>query len=177
METTANALTNKTLVAEYLSLSSEPAELGQIINYVSGFIERYCNRHFAYDEYTGEVYDDKYFQAKATPLHYDANITVVNNDGSTVTGEIEHATAGIIKLSATINGRVTYTGGYVINWGQNDHTLPQDITGIATRLSARIYEKRLSEGKNNESVEGQSITWSQFLTDDDKTLLDTYVIY
>lgn len=190
METTANALTTTTLVAQHLDLKDEnqaiyePDVLKAIINQVTGLIERYCDRKFLYAQYTEDVYDTDVVQVRALPIDRTAAIQVADKDGNfdNYTGVVEHAQAGVIKLDKRLDyGQVVYTGGYLINFQAvtdiNSHTLPLEITGLATQLCARIYEKRFSEGKSNESVEGQSITWGQFLTADDKALLDTYRVY
>ena len=182
MENQTNPLTTKTIVAEYLDLRdengnpTEPDVLTQIINYVSKYIESYTGRYFVYGQYTQEVYPDEvYLQAKALPIDRDVALQVADESGQydNISAVVEHASAGIIKLARSGVGiKVVYSGGY-----QGDTNVPPDVMGLATRLSARIYEKRLSEGKTNESVEGQSITWGQFITADEKELLDTYRVY
>lgn len=190
METTEKSLTTTTLVAQHLNLKDgngdilEPEVLKIIINQVSGLIERYCNRKFLYSSYTEDIYDTDVVQVHALPIDRTVPVQIADEDGSyeTYTGKIEHSQAGIVKTDKKVSvGQIVYTGGYLIDFSQPNntafHTLPFEITGLATQLSARIYEKRFSEGKSNESVEGQSITWSQFLTSDDKALLDTYLVY
>lgn len=190
METTANALTTTTLIAQHLDIKDEngailePEILKAIINQVTGLIERYCNRKFLYTQYTEDVYDTDVVQVHALPIDRTQAIQVADKDGNydNYIGTVEHSQAGIIKLDKRIDfGQVVYTGGYLINFAQvtdiNSHTLPLEVSGIATQLCARIYEKRFSEGKSNESVEGQSITWGQFMTADDKAVLDTYRVY
>jgi hypothetical protein len=190
METLQNSITKPSLVSEYLELKDEnqnafePAVLGQIINLVTGYIERYCNRHFVYGQFSEEVCDTDIVQCRALPIDRTQALTVYDADGNETalyTAKIEHSSAGIIRLSKIADSaRVEYSGGYTVDWentSSDDHKLPADITGIATRLSARIFEKRFSEGKTNESVEGQSISWASLLTEDDKALLDSYRVY
>lgn len=190
METTEKSLTTTTLVAQHLNLKDEngdilePEVLKLIVNQVSGLIERYCNRSFLHASYTEDIYDTDIVQVHALPIDRSVPVQIADEEGNfgKYTGSIEHSQAGIVKVNKKVDvGRIVYTGGYRIDFSHpNDetlHTLPFEITGLATQLSARVYEKRFSEGKSNESVEGQSISWSQFLTSEDKALLDTYLVY
>jgi hypothetical protein len=45
---------------------------------------------------------------------------------------------------------------------------------IATQLCAKVYDTRFSQGKINESVEGQSVNWTFSLTDEMKVVLSRY---
>jgi hypothetical protein len=59
--------------------------------------------------------------------------------------------------------QVTYTGGYLIDFANEGdptkHTLPADITGVATQVVTKMYNLKSSEGLNSESTEGQSVTY------------------
>jgi len=81
--------------------------------------------------------------------------------------------SGIITCDYAGNFRVKYTAGYLVdfaNVGTPTHTLPSDITDLATQLVASLYEKSGSNVANpintnsnvvvGESVEGQSIQYA-----------------
>lgn len=80
------------------------------------------------------------------------------------------------------NIRVTYQAGYLIDFGNEGdavlHTLPFDITMVATELVAKKFQLRNAQGIANESTEGQSITYARgvegTLSDEQKNILARY---
>ena len=59
--------------------------------------------------------------------------------------------------------QIIYTGGYKIDFANElliaSHTLPFDLTQVATEIVAQSFNLRTSVGISNESTEGQSITY------------------
>jgi hypothetical protein len=53
-------------------------------------------------------------------------------------------------------------------------TVPLDLELIATKLVAKIYNKRKSEGITREQMDAASVDWAGFLQDEDKLILDSY---
>jgi hypothetical protein len=59
--------------------------------------------------------------------------------------------------------RIGYTAGYLIdfdNEGSATHTLPADLSQVATDLVAKLYKFKDNVGMSKVSTEGQSIEWS-----------------
>lgn len=74
--------------------------------------------------------------------------------------------------------RVVYEAGYLIDWNkENDitaHTLPEDISGLATRLVIHMYNTRNNHGRANVSNRDSSQTLVEGLTEIDKRVLYNY---
>ncbi len=76
------------------------------------------------------------------------------------------------------NIRVSYTAGYLIDFAnefdQTKHTLPADLSDLADRLITKSFKRRLSEGRKSESLNGATVTWDDFLKDQDLEVLANY---
>lgn len=77
--------------------------------------------------------------------------------------------------------RVTYTAGYLIDFANEfsaTHTLPFDLTMVATELVAQQLNIRQSQGIASQSTEGQSITFKSdgAMTANQKAILRKYAV-
>ena len=188
-----------------ISVSTYDAVIDTIVNSVTDFIEGYCNRRFLETTYTNEIYDGgepnqvggfrNKIMLKQFPV---SSVTTVEYMSGSYSSPVWNtlsanfwllmAKAGYIQSLAGNfargfqNIRVTYVAGFKIDFTSNateidptKHTLPADITLVATQLAAKAYDKRFSEGKEREIVEGSQIVWLNELTVEQKSVLDGYV--
>jgi hypothetical protein len=96
-----------------------------------------------------------------------------------------YADEGYIQFTASLPAvpkgiQVVYDAGYLIDWANDrtaTHTLPRDLTGLATEMVAGAITKQKSQGVSMMSTEGQSVTFSKNMTDDQKTILGRYQTY
>lgn len=79
--------------------------------------------------------------------------------------------------------RLTYNAGYLIDWtNENDptlHTLPHDLSQVATELTSILYNQRLAQGIVSETTEGQSVSYGtdrQKLDNNHDQVLNKYKI-
>lgn len=75
--------------------------------------------------------------------------------------------------------RVSYTGGYPVNWANpedhNTHWLPGDITSVCENLVVRRFKRRGLAGQSSQSLEGTTITgWRNVLDQEDLDVLGQY---
>lgn len=198
MATVAYALTTRQKVKDFLNIqdNTKDAIIDSLINGVTDFIENYVGgRRFKSTSYV-EIKDTGYgstlfFNQRpvislsvveyrtgvpATPiwLTYDAN------------GYLPYLAAGFIRFFSRFRPiaqafRLSYTAGYLIDFGNEldttKHTLPFDITQVATEIVSKTFNVRLSQGIYQESTEGQSITYESDryeLNDDHKIILNNY---
>ncbi len=71
------------------------------------------------------------------------------------------------------NVRIIYQGGYV-----NDTTnMPDDLIMALNKTAAKVFQKRKSDGIDNESVARTKITWKFELEPEVKQILDSYRRY
>lgn len=78
---------------------------------------------------------------------------------------------GFLKFFGTTpqgfkNLRFTYKAGY--------SPIPSDLELVCRELTAKAFDTRRSQGKSNESVEGQTISWSEMITPEQKATLTSY---
>lgn len=193
------ALTTKSRVKNRLGITttSFDALFDALIDATTDRIERMTGRRFKQTAYTQELYDGsdiygspvlalivKNGPISGTPtLEYK---TGSNESPTWVTYSVEDydldATSGLFYMKGSLpqgkqNVRVTYTGGYVIDFtGTYDiggtHTLPLEITEVCERAVVRAFKKRDSEGRASESFQESSITWEKdiFLSEDIATI-------
>ena len=200
MATVPYAITTTERVKAQLSLKdvdvARDTYLDSLVAAVTDSIENYCGgRRFAATDYV-EVYDtyvsNKIFLRQrpvntVTSVEYRAGLPasptwVTYNANSYLT----YLKAGFINFFSKFVAfpqafRVTYNAGYLIDWAHEydatKHTLPHDLTTVATELVARKYNQRFSSGIYTESTEGQSITYESdkyALQDDHKAVLNGY---
>lgn len=160
--------------------------IDMLIDQVTDMIESICGRRFFSTEYTDEEYDspdqgDKIF-LKNKPI---TELASVQYRGGTISSPtwidfdansyLLYGARGYVKFFTVftkgyLNLRFTYTAGYLIDWAEDDdpeaHTLPRDLTMVATQLVLAAYNKRSSGGIQSQSTEGQSITYADISKDD-----------
>lgn len=198
MATVDYALTTRQKVKDFLDLQddSKNAIIDMLINGVTSFIENYTGgRRFASTSYV-EVKDTYYssqlfFNQRPvitlTAVEYRSGVpsTPIWNTYN-ANGYLPYLAAGFIRFFTRFRPtpqafRLTYTAGYLIDFGNEldptMHTLPFDLTQVATEIVAKTYNLRLSQGIYQESTEGQSITYESDryeLNDDHKIILNGY---
>lgn len=183
-----------------ISKTSNDAVLKRIINSVTGYIEKQCDRRFLETTYSNEVYCVKnkgldilclknapvttltsfqYRQGEIsspTWTNYNANDYELIGDGS----------SGMIKVySYLVTGintvRASYTAGYKISFkdmgDETKHNLPPDISELCEKLVIKFFQRKQHPGKSSESFNGNSITWSKELDPEDLQTLAQYRRY
>ena len=74
--------------------------------------------------------------------------------------------------------RVTYVGGYPVNWANpedhNTHWLPGDITNVCENLVTRRFLRRQNAGKSSERVGDASTTYRNEIDAEDLDVLGQY---
>jgi len=199
MSTLAYALTTKEKVKAYLEITdaSKDAIIETLIDQVTDFIEGYCGgRRFLRSTYT-QLFDTKQGMSKLFLNNFpvvDPVTSVKYRTGTVSTpiwntynadGYYLYADEGYIQFTASLPAvpkgiQVIYEAGYLIDWANDrtaTHTLPRDLTGLATEMVAGAITKQKSQGVSMMSTEGQSVTFSKNMTDDQKTILGRYQTY
>lgn len=187
-------LTQTSDVKEYLGItaSTYDALIEKLVYGVSEFLQGYLGGESLKEAARTEYYDGegqssltlrKYPITTFTSLAYKSGtnsspvwntINADNYDVILSSGLIKRATlpCGVQNIQAI------YTAGYKIDFANRytpaSHTLPHDIWLVATQLVAKVYDKRFSEGKINEGVEGQNVNWTFQLSDEMKATLGKY---
>ena len=154
-----------------------------MIAYITDFIENYCGkRRFKETTYTNEEYDlpDGIFlflrQFPISTLTLAQFFSGTLDTPSWTTFDVNsyqlYGNEGYVKFFGGFEReasqsrllRFTYTAGFKIDFANPytaTHTLPHDLTMVATQLTAKIFKLRTSEGIKSESTEGQSITYDK----------------
>lgn len=199
MSTIPHALTTKTKVKTFLGETSSTYDtaIDEIINYVTDYIEGMVGRRFLSTTYTNEVYDTRLTQRiflKNYPVTTLTTVEYRSGAGASPTwntydtnGYLLYGKEGYVyfygRLPAIKQGmRFTYVAGFLIDFANENipslHTLPFDITMVATELTAKIFGSRKAQGITNMTTEGQSITFSgdvdANLTSAHKTIIGSY---
>lgn len=170
---------------------SKDAKIGQILESVSAWIEKRCNRDFRYAEWT-EFYDGDdgdtlqllhYPVDSHEPLTLSVKGKIVNVVTELATGKmgIDYGNGSIERDAGFLAGRrtheVTYSAGYILpsdESGAEESTLPADLELAAIRLTARIVERATAEGVSSASAGGLSINYNDALDKDIEETLATY---
>lgn len=174
-------LTTTQKVKDYLGISSATNDtvITELVKNISSQIEIFCNRSFGSTTYT-QVFDvecgDSKIFLKSYPIitlnsvKYRAGswgnpVYVSFNEND----YLENPEEGKISFAMKFPDleryiEVNYVGGYLINFSNQDditqHTLPRDLTQIATEMVGQTFQTRKSQGILSESTEGQSITYN-----------------
>ena len=172
-------LTTKEKVKAYLGISGSTHDtlLDELIKNTTASIERYCNRNFTEASYT-EYFDTLANENKLFVKNYPVSTLTSVSYRSGTWGAITWEALNINDYILNENGKVTfafylpeaeryikivYTGGYKVDFTDETnpvkHTLPYDLTQIATEIVAQTFNLRTSVGITSESTEGQSITY------------------
>lgn len=172
------SLTTTTKVKTYLGISGTTYDtlIDSLVKSVSSSIERYCKRKFERDTYTeyfdtdGEKYLflDNFPVASITSIQYSngvwSNITWLDvNDDDYLLSENGKIAFAYHLPSREKYLKIVYLGGFLVDFANETddtkHTLPFDLTQIATEMVAQTYNLRTTGGVQSESTEGQSITY------------------
>lgn len=199
MSVVSYGLTTRTKVKSFLGItdSSSDTIIDELINYVTDYIESMCGRRFLETTYTGEEYDTKettkiflknYPVSTLSSVEYRSGI-ISSPTWNTydVNGYLLYGPEGYVKffsrLSESSKGiRFTYTAGFKIDFTNEGsltlHTLPYDISLVATELVAKLHDTRKSEGVLSMTTEGQSITYQSsvgdLVTKGQKSIISAY---
>lgn len=199
MASVTYAITTTAKVKALLNLTSTDAArdalIDTLVSAVTDFIEGFCGgRRFKSTDYV-ETYDtnnsDKVFlkQRPATAITTVEYRAGVPSNPTWMTynadGYLKYLTEGYVKFFARFIPvpqaiRVTYTAGYLIDFTNElsaTHTLPFDLTQVATELAATMFNRRYAGGIDREATEGQLIIWSSLLTDVQKSILKKYTLF
>jgi len=200
MASVAYAITTTAKVKALLNLTSTDAArdavIDTMVSAVTDFIEGYCGgRRFMATDYV-EVKDttaSKMIFMTQRPVRTLTSVELRSGTPSSPTwttysadAYLKYLAAGYIRFFGTMwpfpqAFRMTYNAGYLIDFAHETdpalHTLPFDLTQVATEIVARKFNTRFSAGIKSESTEGQSITYasSTDLADDHKTVLGRYL--
>ncbi len=195
----AYALTTEARVKDRMTISGAgfDLEIQRMINGVTEFIERTCNRRFKETVYANEIYSvisprQEFLVLKQAPvssltsLQYRAGTPSNPNWTNFIADQYElyeDGESGIVKvyggMPKGVNSiRASYTAGYKIdfpNAGDSTHTLPYELTELAERMVVKAFKKREAAGKSQEGFEGSSVTWQKEMDDDEKEILMRHV--
>ena len=184
--------TTKELVKKRLQISTTGHDeyLDFLINVATRYIDNYTARHFARNDYLGEmvpIWPDQavlYLQNPPVKSVQKVEVKVGNAWQQLDPAHYEIMQEGnaepwglYASLPAGVNtARVDYTGGYVIDWQDpSKHELPADITEVANEIVAALFRRRDAAGKMREANEASSVDWAQDVLDDmHKRILDRY---
>ena len=179
MPTPTTQITTKDNVKSLIGLSGSTDDtlLGMMCDWLTAFIQNYCDKKFVEQTVTDEIYSSQDFKwdfwllnaplksitSFKKKLSPDADFIdlVLNTDY-----QVEMA-SGYIRMNQIDNGIADLKITYVTL-----ENIPKDIEMVATQLVARAYNKRKSEGVTQESVGEATIQWGSLLTDADKAILN-----
>lgn len=198
------ALTTRGKVKSRLGISSSDTSsdslIDDIINQTSQLIQNMCNRQFlqqSYDEQYDTEKRGEYLFLRQLPVATDpapiiyirgGNInsptwTVFNNTGYYATAD--YLKSGMIRFTGAMlptHGRqllrCVYTAGYLIDFtaefDSTKHTLPFDLTMLATDLATKAFNHRSAHGIAEEQIEGQKQTYDFDLEDVHRMTINKY---
>jgi len=200
MSTKNYALTTKERVKARLGITN--ADVDDIIvgmTYaVTDLIEKHLGRRFKETTYTNEIFSGL---NQSHPVDFlllpNAPVTALttfeSNQGSLTSPSWAAVDANSYYLDELLNGiqmvggflprghrnlRVTYTGGYKIDFDNftDDalHTLPADLSDFAERLCVKLYNKRSIEGQSTSNFAESNITWESLITTAEWALIAPY---
>ncbi|CAB4151586.1 gp6 domain containing protein [uncultured Caudovirales phage] len=161
--------------------------LNRMVAAATGRIEQITGRRFASTTHANELYDgsDDYGFAKSTTILKNAPVTSIGGiayktglNSAPIWTTMSQDTYNVALVDGIVyttmptgrqNIRMVYTAGYEINWSDTygtTHTLPYDVTDVCERLVVKMFKKRDSEGRSQESFGESSITWEKGLIDE-----------
>jgi hypothetical protein len=170
--------------------------LDDIVTGISSQIETFCNRNFTratYTQYIDTLETDQKLFVKNAPI---VSITSLKYRGGTFGVPVWYDFIADYYYVSKEMGRIAfagklpkaedyvqciYVGGYLIDFANETditkHTLPADLSGIATDMACEAYNLRKSGGVASESTEGQSVSYKQTSTNDMEKKLSAYRNY
>lgn len=161
-----------------LSGTTYDSVLTQILTQVDRMIKTELKREIEETTYTEQIFDggDRYIQLNDMPLSSTEDFTFEYNKGDSEDPDWEtvprddyelYYDEGVVYLHYPYFGKrvlkMTYTVG---------GDVPEDLEMLAIRLTAKIYNKRKSEGTSNESLENVSFGWQDLLSSEDKLIIE-----
>lgn len=181
-----------------ITVNTDDTRIEQIINIVSDYVEKYCDRRFKQTAYTNEVYDGngwnqmllkQYPISTTATFQLDVRDTDLNEaKWSAIDTNMYHIdyTAGMIEYFGRFaevprKYQVTYTAGY--NFDNVAGTPTLEAAGIGDLEYAvwvivdNIYTKRgQTGGIKSESIGNYSVTYGDYalLDNDIKMILNKY---
>ena len=196
------ALTSESRVKDRLAITNSDLDtvIKRMIYGATDFIQRACDTVFKQTTYTDEKYNgsESMYTEKSDYILIlrKGNVSSVTaikyNNGTQGTPSwvtmsaddyvVDYET-GIIHFYAPLpsgiqNIAVTYVSGYLIDFSNEFdsslHTLPYDVSDLCERLVVKLLKRRESEGRSNETFNGSTITWGDFLEDHDKSIIANY---
>lgn len=185
MSVVSYALTTRQKVKDYLGITNTNSDslIDTLVNQATDKIESFCGgRRFLQTVYSQEMYDamggrsqigGSIIFLRQFPV---TTLSLVEYRSGTVTvpawvtydanGYLLYDKPGYVKFFAvlptiSLGLRFTYTAGYLIDFtNETDitkHTLPFDLTDLATQLCALQMNLRKSQGIKLEMTEGQRV--------------------
>lgn len=170
--------------------------LVQLINQVSGFIERFTKRTLKETTYTNEVYDGppsdtivlRQFPVSSVSSFQYRETNDETDDWGTFNATTEyrvHADGRIQLINGEFQNvprkyRVTYVAGYKIDFANEQtptsHNLPPELEYATHKLVAALFNTRKSEGFGKVAVGDSNVTVQAavFSSDEVKAILDKY---
>jgi hypothetical protein len=198
MTTINYALTTKEKVKFYLNITdtSKDTLIDQTISGVSGYIQRYTGKNFLSQTYA-EIRDSE-GKSKLFLYNYPVtSLTSLEYRSGTPTSPVWntfdansyllYSKAGYIGFYSILNKvmqgfKVNYTAGYLIDFANEftaTHTLPFEITQLATELVAQNVNTSNVSGISSESTEGQSVAFNmdtKSISSTQKAILNSYKV-
>ena len=154
--------------------------LTQIMGQVDAYIKKILVREVEEYEYIDDIYDGdrEFIQLKDTNLSK-SDFTFQYNKGDSETEDWETVPRTDYELYydlGVIRMNTAYTGNRIfkINYTAGDDDVAEDLQMLLIRLSAKIYNKRKSEGTSNESLENISFGWNKLIAPEDKDVLENH---
>lgn len=170
---------------------------------VTDFLQSQCSgRQFKSATYTNELYDGsilgqennqraKYLILKNAPIRTLTSIEYLSGPRSSPTWTaftaddyVQYAEMGVIYFPSGMpagvqNIRLNYVGGYLLDltgnlYNDTVNTVPFELIDLAERLCVKIFKKRESEGRNQETFKESSISWSGIMEAADWAIVKNY---
>lgn len=196
------ALTTKTRIKSRLQINTTSFDdvIETMIAATTAKIEQMAGRRFKDTTYTQELYDGvdaygdrmSYIVLKNSPIISFTSLEYKsgNNEDPTwfeyTSNDYDlNETSGVIYFNSDMprgrqNVRATYRAGYLIDFDTSDvystaHTLPFDISEVCEEVVVRLFKKRDSEGRSQESFQESSVTWNEnVFTPENVTTINNY---
>jgi hypothetical protein len=183
------ALTDKSRIKTRLGIDLTVTSFDEVIDSIIAAtttrMEQMAGRRFLATTYTEELYDgsDAYGDAQSIIIVNNAPVLTLtkfeyktgSNSSPTWVEFSEddydiNERNGIIFMKlprGRMNLRLSYQAGYLINFSDTttfysttQHTLPYDLTEVCEEVVVRIFKRRDSDGKQSESFNASTITWT-----------------
>lgn len=180
--------------------TSKDSLLETLVNQVTAFAEGFCGgRRFMSHTVSNEMHDtnggnnvflkDFPITALSSVEYRSGSISSPTWNTYSPEGYLLYADEGYVhffgKLPTVHQGlRFNYVAGYLIDWAHEDdetkHTLPFDLTGVATDLVCQMYLGKDNQNISSLSTEGQSVTFAtpdKVITPMQESILGNYIAY